>query len=127
MRRLASGSALTLSMLLFPLGLVVLLVSEPGFRIWGAPMMLAGLGLAFGWWFLTGQTDGTRGRVPPVRHMLLTVGAIFAVQFFLIGLGWIATDQGATRVLALLWFGAAVALGVAYWRGVILHYPDSED
>lgn len=126
MRTLASGAALTVSMLLFPLGLVVLLVSEPGYRIWGVPMMLAGLGLAFGWWFLTGQTDGTRGRVPPGRHLLLTVGAIFAVQFFLIGLGWIAIDS-SIRIVALLWFGAAVALGIAYWRGVILHYPDSKD
>jgi hypothetical protein len=90
-------------------------------------MMLAGLGLAFGFWFLTGQTDGTRGRVPPRRHMLLTVGAIFAVQFFLVGLGWIAMDNSSTRIVAVLWFGAAVACGIAYWRGVVLHYPDSND
>ncbi|MEV0718465.1 hypothetical protein [Asanoa sp. NPDC050611] len=126
MRTFAGGAALTLSMLLFPSGLVVLVVSDPGYRIWGVPMMLAGLGLAFGWWFLIGQTDGTRGRVPPRRHMLLTVGAIMAVPFFLIGLGWIAVNSW-TRGLGLLWMAAAVALGVAYWRGVVLHYPDSED
>jgi hypothetical protein len=126
MRKMASGAALALSMLLFPLGLVVVLVSEPGYRIWGVPMMLAGLGLAFGWWFLTGQTDGTRGRVPPVRHMLLTVGLILGVQFFLIGLGWIAANSW-TRGLGLLWIAAAIVLGVAYWRGVVAHYPDSAD
>ncbi|MEU8180281.1 hypothetical protein AB0B85_08005 [Micromonospora sp. NPDC049044] len=127
MRQRASSPALTLSMLLFPLGLVVLLVSEPGYRIWGVPMMLVGVGLAFAASFLIGQTDGTQGRVPPRRHMMLTVGAVFAVQFSLIGLGWIVMDKSSTRVLALLWLGAAVALGVAYWRGVVLHYPDSKD
>ncbi|MEV4534483.1 hypothetical protein AB0J82_11705 [Asanoa sp. NPDC049518] len=126
MRKVASGSALTLSMLVFPLGLVVLLVSEQGYRVWGVPMMLAGVGLAFGWWFLVGQTDGTRGRVSPRRHMLLTVGAIFAVQFFLIGLGWLAVDSW-TQGVGLLWIGAAILLGVAYWRGVVRHYPDSDD
>jgi hypothetical protein len=95
MHKLASGLALTLSLPLFPLGLVVLLLSEPGYRIWGVPMMLAGLGPAFGWWLLTGQSDGTRGRVPPGRHMLLTVGAILAVEFFL--MGWAGSPRTGGR------------------------------
>ncbi len=47
--------------------------------------------------------------------------------YVLIGLGWLVADGGPTRPVGLLWLAAAAVLGTAYWRGVVMHYPDSAD
>jgi hypothetical protein len=122
MRKLISTPALVLSMLLFPLGLAVLLVSEPGYRVWGLPLMLAALGLAALWWQLRGRHDRAEGKVPPGRHLLLTLAGLFGIQFVLVGLGWAAAVSGAGRALAVAWIAVGVALFAAFWRGVVAHY-----
>ncbi|MFC0506694.1 hypothetical protein [Micromonospora costi] len=124
MRGLVSGPAFALSLLLFPLGLAVSLVAEPGYRWWGVPLMLAALGLAVVWWLVTGRHDQAEGEVPPVRHLLLTLAGIFGVQFVLVGLGWVAAVSGAGRSLAVAWVAVGVALFAAFWKGIVSHYGD---
>jgi hypothetical protein len=124
MRKLVSSAAFVLSMLLFPLGLVVLLVSEAAYRAWGVPVMLAALGLAVVWWLLSGRYDQAQGKVRPGRHLLLTLAGFFGAQFVLVGLGWVAAVPGAARSLAVAWVAAGVALFTAFWRGIVSHYRD---